>query len=75
MKKVVGFRNYGFHALNESAGGRYESRTDAVNALRAEMLSRGNTSFRDDKMNLIKDGKCVAGDINRAFNRIVTKNG
>jgi hypothetical protein len=73
MKKYIKTVRNGFSALSDSAKGQYSYRSEMVKELRKEMFS-GESSFKKDRNNLAGDGKKVAEDIRKSYNRLITQN-
>lgn len=67
------FRNFisnGANVFRSAARGEYSGESDAVKALRKEMMERPS-SLHADKENLYGDRMNVAADVRRSFNQLV----
>ncbi|MGM9697970.1 MAG: hypothetical protein ACI3Y0_04935 [Prevotella sp.] len=67
------FRNFisnGANVFRSAARGEYSDESDAVKALRKEMMERPS-SLHADKENLYGDRMNVAADVRRSFNKLV----
>jgi len=73
MNRVIFFIKNGFCIFSDSSKGNYHERTDEIEALRREILSKNFGSFKTDKENLIKDRKSISHDVRMVFYNLINQ--
>lgn len=74
LKMIQSFATNGVKAFRKASFGNYNSESEAVKSIKEE-LSEGNSSRKEDAMNLYRDRKNVGADMRKSFNQIVLNNG
>lgn len=75
IKSTSLFLKKGFSVLRNASNNRYNQHNEAIEEIRKEMMGSTSSTPADDKRNLMRDKKNVAGDCRRAYEKIALSNG
>ena len=74
LERMQQFAVNGVRAFHKASKGQYHSESEAVKALKMEMMTFASGRHNDVE-NLTRDKRNVEADVRRSFNNLILKNG
>lgn len=74
LEKMQEFAANGIRVFGKASKGQFYSESEAVKAIKKEMMER-TSDRRDDIESLLQDKKKVEADIRKSFNNLILING
>lgn len=74
LEKMQEFAANGIRVFGKTSKGQFHSESEAVKAIKKEMMER-TSDRRDDIESLLQDKKKVEADIRKSFNNLILING